>query len=273
MRSLPRSLARYIARSASRSSVVGGLASRSADRDPDARGHEQLAARGAMNAARARRGCARRRAPARARRRSASTQDDELVAAEAGDECRRPAADEMRGRGLHEQLVADRVAEAVVDDLEPVEIDEEHADARARRRARRRARTRAPRAGARGSARPVSVSWSPAGGARPPSPWSTTRRARSRRTSGGCRPGPRADQSSSGTPRPSVVCSSSSYGAAEDHRLPRLEVAGESLAWLGRCAGGIRISSGRPMISRSVQPVDLGGGGVEATGSRRWRRR
>ena len=59
-------------------------------------------------------------------------QDRELVAAEAGH--RLVAADSAwrsRSATASEQLVAGRVAEAVVDDLEAVEVDEQHGDAAA----------------------------------------------------------------------------------------------------------------------------------------------
>jgi len=59
-------------------------------------------------------------------------QHGELVAAEAGDGVgRADAGAEPAGDG-DEELVADLVAEAVVDDLEPVEVEEEDADGRRR---------------------------------------------------------------------------------------------------------------------------------------------
>ena len=85
--------------------------------------------------------------------------DDELVATEAGEHV--AVADRPHRRGARdiaaEQLVADAVTEAVVDDLEVVEVDEQHGDgARARRpRAwRRRWASSSVRLG-----RPVSSSW------------------------------------------------------------------------------------------------------------------
>ena len=51
--------------------------------------------------------------------------DDELVAAEAGDEVARAHGRAQPARDLDEQLVAGRVAEGVVDDLEVVQVEEE----------------------------------------------------------------------------------------------------------------------------------------------------
>ena len=60
-------------------------------------------------------------------------QDRELVAAEAGDRVAR-AQRLLEPRGdRREQLVAGRVAEAVVDELELVEVEEEHRDRGPRR--------------------------------------------------------------------------------------------------------------------------------------------
>ena len=53
---------------------------------------------------------------------------DELVAAEAGDRVLRPERRPQAVGHLHEQLVADLVAEAVVDVLEVVEVAEQHRD-------------------------------------------------------------------------------------------------------------------------------------------------
>lgn len=59
-----------------------------------------------------------------ARTRGFWDQDDEFVAAHASDELARPGgAGAQAGGGLHEQRVADRVSEGVVDDLEMVEVD------------------------------------------------------------------------------------------------------------------------------------------------------
>ena len=59
-------------------------------------------------------------------------QDQELVAALAGDDVL--VAHDVPEAGCHldQQVIADGVAEAVVDELEPVQIDEAHGDARAR---------------------------------------------------------------------------------------------------------------------------------------------
>ena len=72
----------------------------------------------------------RRRAIADAacRAREVVAEHDELVTAEAGDDVARPQrAAQALGDG-RDQLVADRVPEAVVHDLEVVEVDEEHRD-------------------------------------------------------------------------------------------------------------------------------------------------
>ena len=65
-------------------------------------------------------------------------QHDELVAAEAGDHVAGPqrAAEPLRDGG--DELVAERVPEAVVHDLEVVEVDEQHRDRRGRRGPRAR---------------------------------------------------------------------------------------------------------------------------------------
>ena len=53
-------------------------------------------------------------------------QHHELVAAEAGDGVARPHERAQALGRLDEQLVADLVAQAVVDDLEAVEVEEQH---------------------------------------------------------------------------------------------------------------------------------------------------
>ena len=61
----------------------------------------------------------------------------ELVAAEAGHGVGGAHALSQPVGGLHQQLVAGAVAEAVVDDLEVVEVEEEHDDLGAAARSRR----------------------------------------------------------------------------------------------------------------------------------------
>ena len=64
-------------------------------------------------------------------------QDGELVAAEPRDRVRRPHGFAQPGGDLLQHLVARGVAEAVVDGLEIVEVEEDDGDARAARAARR----------------------------------------------------------------------------------------------------------------------------------------
>ena len=61
-------------------------------------------------------------------------QDRELVAAEAGDGVARAKRLLSRGATAAQQLVAGRVADAVVDELELVEVEEEDRDRAVRRR-------------------------------------------------------------------------------------------------------------------------------------------
>ena len=81
-------------------------------------------------------------------------QHRELVAAEAGHGVARPRSTLRCGRATaHQQLVADRVAEAVVDHLEAVEVEEEHGEEVAvAAPARAPGRARGGRGRARGSA-------------------------------------------------------------------------------------------------------------------------
>ena len=55
-------------------------------------------------------------------------QHHELIAAKAGDGVLGPSAGQQSGGRLHQQLVADGVAEAVVDQLETVQVDEQQCD-------------------------------------------------------------------------------------------------------------------------------------------------
>ena len=66
--------------------------------------------------------------------RAAVGEDRELVAAQPGRRVLGPYAAEQALRGRAQQLVARRVAERVVDVLEPVEVDQDHRDGRARGR-------------------------------------------------------------------------------------------------------------------------------------------
>ena len=62
-------------------------------------------------------------------------QDRELVAGQARDHVRLAHAAAQAARDLLQHLVAGEVAQAVVDDLEAVDVDVEQAEAVARRRA------------------------------------------------------------------------------------------------------------------------------------------
>ena len=55
-------------------------------------------------------------------------EDDELIAAEPGDRVRTPGRPLQPRGDLEQQRVTGRVPEAVVDDLEPVEVEEEHGE-------------------------------------------------------------------------------------------------------------------------------------------------
>ena len=128
-RPLPRCLASYMATSASRISspariacgVVGGDADARADADRLVAGRHALGERGedplgdhddVLRAV------------------EAVEQDRELVAAEARDGVGRAHALAQALGDRDEQLVADRVAERVVDGLEVVDVDEQHGDGR-----------------------------------------------------------------------------------------------------------------------------------------------
>ena len=97
---------------------------------PDARGHDDLAAvdRRTVGADR-RRSRARCRPRRRRRRRRAARRRTRRRPS--GPRCRRRGARPRPLRDLDEQLVAGGVAERVVDRLEPVEVDEQHRGAQA----------------------------------------------------------------------------------------------------------------------------------------------
>ena len=124
-RSLPSSLARYIAASASRSISSAVSSPAAAQRDADARGHEALLALDHDRRVE-RGGDAVGDAGRDGLVVDARQEDRELVAAEAGD---RVAGAQRVAQPLgddDQQLVAGGVPERVVDDLELVEVDEEH---------------------------------------------------------------------------------------------------------------------------------------------------
>ena len=78
--------------------------------------------------------------------------DAELVAAEAGDGVAGPQAGAEPLADGREELVADRVTEALVDRLEPIEVEQDQGDRIVRRpRASRTASGRPGRTAARGS--------------------------------------------------------------------------------------------------------------------------
>ena len=105
---------------------------RSDDGDADAAVHGDRAVVQRHRERRARRAPARR---PRGRRRAAVHDDGELVAADAGDDVAGAHA-AAQPLGEHEQqLVTGGVAAAVVDVLEVVEVDEQHADRAAALRA------------------------------------------------------------------------------------------------------------------------------------------
>ena len=99
--------------------------------DADAGGDEELAAVGEHERlAQLRRRTASAAAAASPRRRSPVAHDHELVAAEAARACRPGASGSLEPLGhLLQHEVADGVALGVVDDLEAVEVDEQHGDA------------------------------------------------------------------------------------------------------------------------------------------------
>ena len=157
-RALPCSLARYMAASASRSSVLGVACvpspttrcrcwrSRSAARPSSSSGAAARAACGRRSRAR-RRAVDVARAGSRTRRRRS------------GRPCRsgRSARPQPLGDG-DQQPVAGAVAERVVDDLEVVEVDEEHREP-GRWLARRASASRSGRSNSVRFGRPVSASW------------------------------------------------------------------------------------------------------------------
>ena len=160
-RALPSALARYIAVSASRSSLDGLVVAvrRSAAMPmlavaktswPPRQEREPSGPRGSARPAgarRRRRGCRRR--GSRTRRRRAGRRVSPLA-----DARLEPPADR------DQELVAGHVAEAVVDDLEAVEVEEEHGEAvalRPLRSAGSRGRSRSMNRARLG--RPVSASW------------------------------------------------------------------------------------------------------------------
>ena len=123
--SRPWSLARYMAASASRMSASGSVACSARDGDADARGHHDLGV-----AQEERRPQGLEQALGHLHRTGLVldllAQDDELVAAEAAHRVVAPHRLAEPVRHLLEQAVAGGVAEAVVDHLELVEVDEQH---------------------------------------------------------------------------------------------------------------------------------------------------
>ena len=117
-------LARYIARSASRRSSSASACAGAAQRDADADGGRTPRGRRGRTGSAARSGCGRRLGRPRLVR-DVLEQDGELVAAEPGDRVLGAQAAASRRATVDQQLVANRVPEAVVDDLEVVEVDEE----------------------------------------------------------------------------------------------------------------------------------------------------
>ena len=131
-------MAWYIAESASRSSASGSASPARGDAAADA--DADVAALAGDVERRAERGA---HAPGGHRRLrlvlDAAAQHGELVAAEAGDHVAVADGAAQPLRDLDQQAVAGLVAEAVVDDLEVVEVEEQHGDALAAARRRRAA--------------------------------------------------------------------------------------------------------------------------------------
>ena len=131
-RSLPASFAWYMAASASRSRTSGiGLAGRgdaAADADADVAALAGDVERLRQRAAQPSGGDRGHRRVARA-----AAQDRELVAAQARDQVALAHGGPEPLRDLDQQAVAGLVPEAVVDDLEVVEVEEQHRDALAGR--------------------------------------------------------------------------------------------------------------------------------------------
>jgi hypothetical protein len=107
--------------------VLGGARQVHRDRDPDA-GGDELLARAERERPGERRGHALGDADRQLRVLEVVADDAELVTAEAGDRVAgAQALDQPRGEHAQE-LVAGTVAERVVDELEAVEVDEQHRD-------------------------------------------------------------------------------------------------------------------------------------------------
>ena len=119
--------------SASRDERLGDRRVRRPERDPDAGATlDLLAPRPERLAPRSPR-CARHTAIAYRTSRDVLEQHGELVAAEAGDGV--AGSDRLEALGdLDQERVAGIVPEAVVDQLEPVEVEEEHPDPNSPRR-------------------------------------------------------------------------------------------------------------------------------------------
>ena len=190
-RARPRSLARYIAASASRSSVVGVGSPAAARAMPMLARHEDV------GAGQGERLGQRRRDPlgdARARPRSSVellAQHDELVAAEAGDGVVRAQRRPQPLGDAHSSASPARVAEAVVDHLEVVEVEEQHR----RPRADAASAARAPaepveEAGCGWAARSARRGW-PGARAGPRTPCARSRPGRCRSRRAGPRGAPR----------------------------------------------------------------------------------
>ena len=127
-RSLPASLAWYIAESASRSSASGSASPGAATRAP-------MLTRTWRRWPATSKGCGERGAQAAGGDRrqrlvvDADAEHGELVAAEPRDQILLAHGAAQALGDLDQQPVAGLVAEAVVDDLEVVEVEEEHGDA------------------------------------------------------------------------------------------------------------------------------------------------
>ena len=148
----PRSLARYIAVSASRSSVPASPPTSRRRAMPMLAVTWSSWPREVERAARARRSMRSAIAAASCAASSVLAAGSRTRRRRAARPCRRRAATRRRRSATsHEQLVAGGVAERVVDELEPVEVEEQHGE-RACRRGRRASAWRCGPRGACGSA-------------------------------------------------------------------------------------------------------------------------